>query len=479
LKLRRHLIAISLTVACAAALAMGARAQSVVQQPFTNQDIIRLVKEEKLNAQQLKTKIGGAASRFDLSEAGLKQLQDAGVDASVLAVMIQSPAYKGDWHVADLYDYVDSQIQLSGTNYVPSLFSPLAPGLVYLLMLALLWLALAWWADEARRSHVKILAAVMVVVLLASGALIGSTSLLGRSYSAVAVAEVDVTFLKRPISPDQDPCSQIMRRPSLSALTSTSLAQNAASVAGSVITGQQQLDPLSKPTAMRESDAVPPKLGVQQTQTQASGATQRCRQPETSVTPQPTPVGKVISPEGSTGDVYLNQKGVGYVLTVSNVRRAGKYTGRVSSDIVAPAALPVTLNVSDWWPYFFLAVALGIALSNYSFKARARPSLPHNESSGANREAAEAFGQGLNSMPVTTVSSLAAALLGLYASYSGVWGLPVDYVAAFLGGAAITLGLRTLAGAANAAATRLERALKKEPTHFVNEVHLPPPADKG
>lgn len=468
MKLRRHLIAISLTVACAAALATGARAQGVVQQPFTNQDIIRLVKEEKLNAQQLKTKIGGAASRFDLSEAGLKQLQDAGVDASVLALMIQSPAYKGDWHVADLYDYVDSQIQLSGTNYVPSLFSPLAPGIVYLLLLALLWLALVWRADEARRSHVKILAVVMVLVLLVSGALIGSTSLLRRSYSAVAVAEVDVTFLKRPISFDQDSCSQIMRRSSLSALTSTSLAQSAASVTGSVITEQPQLNPLSKPTAMRESDAVPPK-----------SATQRCRQPETSATPRPTTVGKVISPDGSTGDVYLNQKGAGYVLTVSNVRRAGKYTGRVSSDIVAPAALPVTLNVSDWWPYFFLAVALGIALSNYSFKARARPSLPHNESSGANREAAEAFGQGLNSTPVTTVSSLAAALLGLYASYSGVWGLPVDYVAALLGGAAITLGLRTLVGAANAAATRLERALKKEPTHFVNEVHLPPPAGKS
>lgn len=477
MKLRRHLIAISLTIACAASLATGARAQGVGQQPLTNQDVIRLVKVEKLNAEQLQAKIGGAASRFDLSEAGLKQLQDAGVDASVLAAMIQSPAFKGDWHVADLYDYLDSQVQLSGTNYVPSLFSPLAPGVVYILLLPLLWLALAWSSDESKRSGVKLLAALIVIILLVSGALMGSTGLLAHSYSAVAVAEVDVSFLKRPISPDQDPCSQILRRPSLSALTGMSLTQNTASTAGSVITEQPRLDPLSKPTAVRESDAVLPKPGAQQTQ--AAGAAQRCRQPETSAPPHPTPVGKVISPEGSTGDVYLNKKDAGYVLTVTKVRRAGKYTGRVSSDIIAPAALPITLNVSDWWPYFFVAVALGIALSNYGFKARARQSLPHNESAGANREVAEAFGRGLNSTPVTTVSSLAAALLGLYASYSGVWGLPVDYVVAFLGGAAITLGLRTLAGAANAAATRLERALKKEPTHFVNEVHLPPPAEKG
>ena len=116
-------------------------------QPLTNHDIIRLLKQDKLTAEQVKERLKAGAFNFDLSEAGLKQLQDEGVDASVLAAMIQAPRFKGDWYVADIYEYLDT-IQLSGTNYVPSLFSPLAPGLVYVLLLALAWLAASSLSGE-------------------------------------------------------------------------------------------------------------------------------------------------------------------------------------------------------------------------------------------------------------------------------------------------------------------------------------------
>lgn len=481
----RHLIVILSIVICAAALAPEARAQSAGAQPLTNQDVIKLLKEDKLTAEQVKEKLKSTASNFDLSEAGLKQLQDAGVDASVLAAMIQSPRFKGDWYVADLYEYLDT-LQLSGTNYVPSLFSPVAPGVVYVVLLALLWLEISWLMNEADRRRAKILGVVIVVILLASGVLIGSTNLLAHSYSAVEVAAVDVGYLKKPISPDQNPCAQVVRRPLFSAFTGALLVSGNSAVSGSAASGgrvineQPSINPLMKGGTVRESDAAS-KPASQQAQT--VNVAQGCRQPETSATPLPTQVGKVISPEGNTGDVYLDKKGEGYVLKVKNVRRAGKYTGRASSDVIAPAAFQVTLNVSDWWPYFFVAVALGILFTNSMVMPQLQPSLPHGETAAANREAAgtnrevaEAFAQGVNSGPVATLSSLAAALVSLYASYSGAWGLTTDYVTAFLSGAAITLGLRTLAGAANAASARLERALRRDPPHFVNEVHLQPPS---
>lgn len=482
----RHLILILSIVICAAAAALCAAAQGAAAQPLTNQDVIKLLKEDKLTAEQVKEKLKGTASNFDLSEAGIKQLQDAGVDASVLAAMIQSPGFKGDWYVADLYEYLDA-LQLSGTNYVPSLFSPVVPGLIYVVLLVLLWLGISSLMNGADRRRAKILGVVIVVGLLVSGVLMGSTNLLAGSYSAVEVAGVDLGFLKKSISPDRNPCAQVGRRSLVSSLTGAPLASGSATVTGSASSGGRvineppSLNPLMTGGAVRESDSVSPKPSAQLTQ--SAGGTQWCRQPETSAAPAPTQVGKVISPEGNTGDVYLDKKGEGYALTVKNIRRAGKYMGRASSDVIAPDAFQVTLNVSDWWPYFFLAVALGILFTNSMVMPQLQASLPHGESAGANaqttganKETAEAFAQGVNSTPVATLSSLAAALITLYATYSGTWGLTTDYVKAFLGGAAITLGLRTLAGAANAASARLERALRREPPHFVNEVHLQPPA---
>jgi hypothetical protein len=471
----RHLILILSIVICEAALAQSADAQGAGAQPLTNQNVIKLLKEDKLTVEQVKEKLKGTASNFDFSETGIKQLQDAGADASMLAAMIQSPRFKGNWYVADLYEYLDA-IQLSGTNYVPSLFSPIAPGVVYVILLALLWLVFRWLADETKRRRAKILGAVIIVFLLVSGAVIGSTNLLRRFYAAVSVSEVSLGFIAKPISPDQIPCDQIARRRLISSVTVSSLTSGGSSNAsGSVTSAQSTLDPLMKAPSVRESDSVPPSPAAQQTQ--AASVTQGCRQPETSAAPALTLVGKVISPEGNTGDVYLDKKSEGYVLAVKNVHRAGKYAGRVSSDVIAPAAFQLTLTVSDWWPYFFVAVALGILFTNIMIMPRLQPSLPHGEALGTNREVAEAFAQGVNSAPVATLSSLAAALIGLYASYSSAWGLTTDYVTAFLSGAAITLGLKTLAGAANAAATRLERAFKREPPHFVNEVHLQPPTD--
>jgi hypothetical protein len=500
----RHLIAVSLFVICAAALAHGAGAQGAGGQPLTNHDIVRLLKQDKVTAEQVKERLKGGAFNFDLSEAGLKQLQDEGVDASVVAAMIQAPRFKGDWHVADLYEYLDA-IQLSGTNYVPSLFSPLAPGVVYVVLLALAWLAISSLSVEKNstttgagrpilsrlvddpRLRAKVLAALIIAVLLGSGVVLGRAGLLSYSYSSVEVPAVGVGFLAKTINPGQSPCAQALRRRAVSSETSTvgaggSAEPSRASPGGSVITEPPRLTSLMKGGSVRESEASSQPASPL---TQPTGGGQVCTQPATSPTPNvgPTPyvVGKVISAEGDTGDVNLEKRGDGYVLNLSKVNRAGKYAGRVSADVVAPLSLPVTLNVSDWWPYFFVAVTLGVLFSNYSFRPRPAPSLPHDAApearteTASNREVAEAFTQGVNSSPVTTLSSLAALLAGLYASYNGVWGLPKDYVTAFLGGAAITLGLRTLAGAANAASARLERALKKEPTQIVNEIHLPPP----
>lgn len=503
----RHLIAISVIFICAAA--PGAGAQRAGAQPLTNQDVIRLLKQDGLTAEQVKERLKVGTFDFDLSEAGLKQLQDEGVDASVVAAMIQAPRYKGDWYVADLYEYLDT-IQLSGTNYVPSLFSPLAPGIVYVVLLALAWLAIRSLSGEqnstttlARRPKLsrrvddprlraKALGALIIAVLLVSGAVLGRSGLLSYSYSSVEVPAVGVGFLAKTITPGQSPCAQALRRPAAPSATSTASASGTVSAGGSAEPGRaspggsainepRRLDPLMRGGSVRESETLSQPAA---TRTQPTAGGQPCTQPATSPTPDvgPTPyvVGRVISPEGDTGDVSLEKRGGGYALNVSKVSRAGKYTGRVSADVVAPVSLPVTLNVSDWWPYFFVAVAFGVFFSNYSFRPRPAPSLPHGTGTEArteaasNREAAEAFTQGVNSSPVTTLSSLAALLAGLYTSYNGVWGLPRDYVTAFLGGAAIALGLRTLAGAANAASARLERALKKEPTHFVNEVHLPP-----
>lgn len=467
-----QLITIGLLVICMATGVIVARAQDEPERPSTNQDVIKLLNEKKLTAEELKTKIGNVPSRFDLSAAGLKQLQDAGVDASIVAAMIQSPRFKGDWYVADLYEYLDS-IQLSGTNYVPSLFNPLFPGIVYLVLLALLWLGVLWWADAKRRPRLPRLIVAIVLLLFVSGVLTGSTNLLKGSYHAISVAEIDVAYLKKSISPNQDPCAQVLRRQTLTATRVS--AQSGISVpahnAGVAITEPGILSPQATPTGVREAgnpSSIPGSRAP-------FDSTLNCRQPDTSPTPEPVAVGKMIAADGSTGDVYLDKRASRYLLTVANLSRAGKYTGLVSSDVIAPVAMTVTLNVSDWWPYFFVAVALGVIFSNYSFRPRTLASLPHGEKSGAHRETAEAFIQGVNSTTVSTVSALVAVVLGLYSNYSASWGLPVDYVTAFLGGAAITLGLRTLAGAANAASTRIERALKKEPPHFVNEIHLPAP----
>jgi hypothetical protein len=72
--------------------------------------------------------------------------------------------------------------------------------------------------------------------------------------------------------------------------------------------------------------------------------------------------GGLISADGSVGEL----RGDGQQLRVTHIPRAGTYDGllKVGEGLTAKD-LKVVANVSDWWPYAFIAISLGVLLGYY------------------------------------------------------------------------------------------------------------------
>lgn len=365
---------------------------------INNQNVINMT-ASGLTPDAIKAKIRSSVWKFDISEKALALLKEKNVDNTIILMMVQAPTGPPkERYVAEFYQYLGS-LQITGTNFIPSLFSPYSLGIVYILLLSIIWIGITRWRSTNDTMPLLISFAVVVIVLILAGVIVGRIGIASDSWKAVHINSVDFQFIKQRLPPGADPCV----RPPL-------------------------FPPSGKPetsTALPSSSAGPGTGGV-------TVDAQPCKQPDTSQTPDEGDVGMIASVDGGTGKLSLKRKQgskLDYKLEIKGIERAGRYEGKVVHDSVGPNDVRTVVTVSDWWPYFFVTVLLGIAFSNNVLK------LPEDVIS-------KSFAEQLNGPAVNTVSGLAALLVTIYTQYVAGWGTTTDYVKAFLAGAAITLGTK-------------------------------------